>query len=155
MFATILAKCFSTTFKVRCYFMWHGLSIHCPFSLAAGTNAITLLPVCCESGSLHFSQCSLQLICIRFYWPYLNKILEMVSFSSHTSRKHFVLYERQYNSNVFYFFLRNYYYKYNEIYIDHGYILYKVEIDSPTKLPLLSTHFFNICVRLCYAMLVL
>jgi len=58
----------------------------------------------------------------------------MVSLSSQTSRKYFVLYEGQYKSNAFYFFLRNYYYKYNEIYIDHGYILYKVEIVSPQSL---------------------
>jgi hypothetical protein len=55
----------------------------------------------------------------------------MFSFNSQTSRKHFVLYEGWYKSNAFYFFLRNSYYKYNEIYIDHGYILYKVEIVSP------------------------
>jgi len=84
-----------------------------------------------SQGPCILVQCLVLLIYIRFYWPYLNKVLEMVSFSSQTSRNHFVLYKGRYKSNAFNFFLRNYYYKYNEIDMYQGYILYKLEIVSP------------------------
>jgi len=37
-------------------------------------------------------------------------------------------YEGQCKSNASFFFLRNCYYDYNEMYLYHGYILYRVEI---------------------------
>lgn len=104
VFATILAKCFATTFKVRCHFMWHVCQfiVHFPWQQALMRSLFFQFVV--SQGPCILVQCSLQLICIRFYWPYLNKVLEMVSFSLQTSRKHFVLYEGRYNSNASYFF---------------------------------------------------
>ena len=43
-------------------------------------------------------------------------------------------YEGWYETNVSYFFIRNYKYSYIKIYIFHGYILYKVDISFPQSL---------------------
>ena len=59
-----------------------------------------------------------------------------------------LVYETSTKVMLFFFLVRNCNYSYNEIYIYHGYILYKGKIFFARKSPL-STHIFNLCVRRC------
>lgn len=76
----------------------------------------------------------------------------MVSFSSQTSRNHFVLYKGQYKSNAFNFFLRNYYYKYNEIDMYQGYSFINLRLFLHKASIIISTLFPPLFeTLLCYA----
>jgi hypothetical protein len=68
----------------------------------------------------------------NLFWNYFSTLLWKAC--RNTDMNWHKLYERQYKSNASYFFSETVIYNGNEIYIYHGYILYKVEIIFPPSL---------------------